>query len=34
MFRKFNYYFNEYLKQYIVNYKGEDSLENKFKKAF
>ena len=34
MFCKFNYRFNKYLKQYIVNYKREDSLRDKLKKAF
>ena len=34
MFRKFNYRFNKYLKQYIVNYKGDNSLRDKLKEAF
>ena len=34
MFCKFNCRFNKYLKQYIINYKGEDSLRDKLKEAF
>ena len=34
MFRKFDRRFNKHLKQYIINYKGDNSLENKLKKAF
>ena len=34
MFRKFDYYFNKHLKQYIIDYKGEDSLRDKLKEAF
>ena len=34
MFRKFNWRFNKGLKQYIINYKGDNNLVDEFKKAF